>query len=274
MSTTIIKKDLLMAEVIRNLDKKYVLFPWANTEYEGQIQKQGDTVTVQTLPSVSWTTGGTAGASISDSAFTITGENLTADQVAQIRIDVKDISEKQSNLDLHAKIGERIANAKGNLFDAFIASFYSDSNIPSANKVNESSAVTLTKTNIYEEIEKMRVKLDENNVMDEAALFVSPAIASLIRQSALFDGFREGLEARQEAFVGRISGFKVYKTNNGPANRMIGFDKSAIFFVAQMTKMDVRQMATGFTDHIIGEIVYGGKVFAESGKRIVTNRYA
>jgi hypothetical protein len=72
----------------------------------------------------------------------------------------------------------------------------------------------LAKDTIYAAIDLMRVELSKRNAFDQSALFVSPAIASLIRQSALFDGFREGLDVRKNAFVGRMSGFEIYETNN------------------------------------------------------------
>jgi len=41
----------------------------------------------------------------------------------------------------------------------------------------------LTKANVFEQIELMKVALAEQNVTDNIALFVSPSAASLLRQS-------------------------------------------------------------------------------------------
>lgn len=278
MSVTIIKKDLLMKETLRNLDKNFVIFPWANTKYEGEIKKQGDTVSVQLMPSVTFATG-TAGTDIADSGFTITSENLVVDQVKQLRISVKDLDEVQSNLDLHTKIAQRIAVAESDLVDQFIASFYNNANIPAGNKLYSGAAVTLTKSNIHDYLEEMRARMGINNVKGELALFVDPARASLIRLSPLFDGYREGLSLREggvaeNGYVGKLAGFKIYESNNTPANRMLAMGRDSIHFASQMTKMDVRQSPTGFYDNIICELVYGGKVFTETGKSIVTLQYA
>jgi hypothetical protein len=39
-SNTIIKENLLAQEVVRLLDKSFVIMPFANTMYEGQIKQK------------------------------------------------------------------------------------------------------------------------------------------------------------------------------------------------------------------------------------------
>jgi hypothetical protein len=194
--------------------------------------------------------------------------------VAQISISVKNLDKKQSNLDLHQKIAREIAYGKADLLDQFIASFYADANIPAGNKINSGGAVALTKAVVYARIEAMAVKLDEYSVRGERALFVSPAVASLIRQAPEFDGFREGLEVRRNGVIGKMAGFTIFVTRNGPTNRMLAMTKEAIYFVMNFTKMKVTDSPDGFYEKILGEIVYGGKVFVQTGKRIVTDFYS
>jgi len=108
----------------------------------------------------------------------------------------------------------------------------------------------LTKDTVYAAIESMRVKLSERNAFNQAALFVKPATASLIRQSALFDGFREGLDVRKEGFVGRMSGFEIYETNN-IGSYMLAMDKDSIHFVAQWTGYKETQETDAFSSNIL-----------------------
>lgn len=54
-ANTIIKENLLVKETIRLLDKKFVILPWANTEFEDEIKQQGDSVSVQTFPRIQHT---------------------------------------------------------------------------------------------------------------------------------------------------------------------------------------------------------------------------
>ena len=81
--------------------------------------------------------------------------------------------------------------------------------------------------------------------------------------------------SKPKGFVGRMSGFKIMQTNNYPTDTgkkfLVAFDKESIHFVAQMTKIKITDGEKGFYKNFLGEMVYGGKVFAENGKRIVTN---
>jgi transcription elongation GreA/GreB family factor len=96
----------------------------------------------------------------------------------------------QSNLTLTQKVAERFAEAEARLIDNEIRDqilVTQVADIPTANKINVSSPVTLTKTNIFEQIELMRVALAEQNVEDNLCLFVSPSAQSLLLQSGLLD---------------------------------------------------------------------------------------
>lgn len=265
-NNTIIKENLLVKETIRLLDKEFVVMPWANTMYEGEIKRQGDTVSVETFPRVTWSSGTTAGADITASTFTITKETLTVDQLAQINIPVTQVEEIQSNLALRTKIAEQIAYSQRDVLEQFVIGLAAAGAL-AGNKLG-AYATALAKSDIYAAIEAMRVKLEEQNAFGNAALFVKPAIASLIKQSPEFDGFKEGFDARKQAsYIGKMSGFEVYVTNN-IGKYMLALDKDSVHFAAQFTGFDIRQATSGFRSNIIGEVVYGGKVFPENAKRI------
>lgn len=222
MSNTIVKKDLLAKEIIRYLDKKSVISSFANTEYESKsdILKQGDTVSVQSFPSVEFLRGRTAGADITESNFAITSEDLVIDQVAQVNIPVLEIEKIQSNLPLESKIADRIAYAKKQLFDRFVAGFVLDAN--ANNRIAEGAPATLSKTTVVAGVEAMREKLDNNDVDSEnSGLFVNPAVASLVRQSDLYTGFDKGLGYRTGMFSPDIADFKGFKTNNCPRKQKL-----------------------------------------------------
>jgi len=59
MANTITMENMLLKEIMRHLRQSAIILPHANTKYEGELKKQGDTVTVQTVPTVTWTTGAT-----------------------------------------------------------------------------------------------------------------------------------------------------------------------------------------------------------------------
>ena len=275
MSNTIIKVPLLQKETIRLLDRKMVIFPYANTKYTGELKKQWDTVTVETFPNVAFTTWTTAWDPIAGQDITITSENLSVDQAASLRITLKDIEKVQSNLDLEAKIADRIAYAQANLLDDYITSTILNSTNANITKLNDGAAVALDKTNIFEEIEKMVVALKDNNAGENSVLFVAPAVASLLRQSGILDASDAWLAVREKWYLGLISGVIVKEAVNlSSVNKMIMMDRDSVHFVAQLTKVDTRLGTDGFYENIIAELVYGSTIFDENGKRICTNEYS
>jgi hypothetical protein len=283
MADTIIKKDLLQKETIRLLDKKSVFMPHANTKYEGEIRRVGDTVTVQTFPNV--VLGATTpGGVIADQDFTITAENLTAGTSKGLRITVTDIDEAISNLDLHSKVADRIAYALADNFDQLIASHYTDAN--AANQLDDGdlgtatnggagNAATLSTSNVYEAISLMGAKLEDQNVdLMGVNLFVNPSVKALLVQAGFANGSDTGYMDGRRGWVANVAGMDVYVSTNIPAsggsNFIMAFDKDAIHMAQKLTQIDVRQAPDGFFDNIIAETTYGSTVFTENSKRIAT----
>lgn len=263
MANTIVIKDLLMKETIKLLDKNLVQVQFCNRAFEGELKKQGDAVTVQTFPNLTITTGGTAGADISSQNFTITGENLTVDQVAQANVEIRDVEALRSNLALNAKTADRLAYQLAKTYDTFVM-------YKALATTNIVPTVALTKSNIYASIEAMGVILDNNDVpSDSRVLFVNPADASLIRQAPEWDGFREGADMRIKGYVGEWAGFKIYKVTTLPANHMYAMQDGAINFVEQFNDMKITDALTAFRYNIVMETYFGAKVFTENAKKIV-----
>ncbi len=214
MSVTLTLKDFLTRELDRNFDTVNVIAPWANREFEGQIKKQGDTVTVQDLPTLTWSKKKTAGADISDSGFTVGSQNFQITEVAQILIAMKDLDSIRYNRKLQADIALRISESRSRLTDQFIARFARDAN--SSNKENNTTPVTLSTSNVLSEIEKLNVNLGEQNVsMDsKIPLFLSPSAVSILRQGDFLNSTEKGVGIRTKGFIANISGFAIHQTNN------------------------------------------------------------
>lgn len=274
MANTIIVPEIFAKEVIRNRDIKNVFANYVNGAYEGELRMQGDTVTVQTLPTLSFVTGGTAGETISASAFAITEESLVINKVAQLRVTLKDIEETQSNLSLEAKVAGRFAEAEARLMDEVIRDFIladADSKIPSGNKL---SSITASKTTVFPAIEALKVVLAENNVDSNIVLFVEPKIASYLRQSGELDNTDSGWMVRQKGALGLISGFKVIETVALKGKgKMVAMESGAINHVVQLNKYKVADGTDGFYSNLLAEIIYGTKIFGEMGKGIATQAY-
>lgn len=269
-TNTIIKENLLAKETVRLLDKKFVIMNYANTEYEGEIKQQGDTVSVQTFPNIAWSTGTTAGADITASPWTISKETLTVDQLAQLRVEVTNVEEIQSNLSLREKTAERMAYGQAELLEKFIVKLA----VEAAGNSLGAYGTALTNSTVIDAISAIRVALSKNNAFDMAGLFIDPTITALFVKSSWFDGFKEGLDVRRNGFLGRMLGFEVYETNNIGYKVMLAMDKYSVHFAAQWIGFKIAEEAKGFRSNILGEIAYGGKVFTENAKRIATYAYS
>lgn len=269
---TIIKENLLAKEVTKLLDKKFVVMPWANKKYENEIKQQGDTISIETFPNIAWSSGTTAGATISATAFTITKDQLVINQLATFRADVTNVEAIQSNLNLREEIAGRMAYWQAEVLEKYLIKTAVE--WAHASNVLGSLAVSLTTATVYGAIDSIRVALSRQNAFEQAGLFVDPVISSLLRQSTNFDGFREGLDVRMEWYIGKMSGFQIFETNNLGYKQILAFDRNAVHFAAQWTGFKVTNDPTAFVDHILGEMAYDAKVCTENKKRIAIYAYA
>ena len=274
---TIIRPIIFAKEVIRNRDIKNVFYKYANSDYTWELKKAWDTVTVQTLPTLSFASW-TAWAPITASNFTITSENLVIDTVKQLAVTLKDIEMTQSNLTLEEKVAQRFAEAEARLFDEAVRDqilTVQVADIPAGNKLNSAAPITQTKTTVFWDLEAMKVALAEQNVTENLVCFVSPKCASLIRQSGLLDNSDKWLEVRVKGYMGMLSGVEVVETNALTASKeMIMMEKGAVNMVVQLNKYDVRQGTDGFYENLIAEIIYWLKIFGENSKAIAINYVA
>jgi len=271
---TIIRPTIFAKEVVRNRDIKNVFYKYTNSDYTGELKKAWDTVTVQTLPTLSFVSG-TAGAPIAASNFTITSENLVINTVKQLAVTLKDVEMTQSNLSLEEKVAERFAEAEARLFDEAVRDqilVTQVANIPASNKLNSGAPLTLTKANAYSTIEDLVVALAEQNVTENLVAFVAPKAASLIRQSWLLDNSDKWLETRVKWYMWILAWVEIVETNALTASKeIIMMSKGAVNMVVQLNKYDVRQGTDGFYENLIAEIIYGLKIFGENSKACAIN---
>jgi len=266
MANTIIIPEIFAKEVVRNRDIKNVFYPYVNSAYTGELKKAGDTVHVQTLPTLSFSSG-TAGDAITKSEFTITSESLVINNTEQLRITLKGVEMTQSNLDLESKVAERFAEAEARLMDEAVRDQILVTQVADVEVL--ATVASLAKANVFATIEDMKVALAENNVTDNLVLFVAPKAASLLRQSGLLDNSDLGLEVRTKGYMGMISGVKVVESNALTSSKsLILMQDGAVNMVVQLNNYDVRQGTDGFYENLIAEVIYGLKIFGENGKAI------
>ncbi len=274
MANTTFNPIIFSKKVVKNRDIKNVFYSYTNSDFKWELNAAWDTVKVQTLPTLSFSAW-TAWEAITNTDFTITQETLLIDQTRQLRVTLKDIEIKQSDLTLESKVAERFAEAEARLYDEAVRDqilVTQVADIPAANKINDWAPVTLDKTNVFEEIEKMKVALAVQNTTDNLVLFVSPQAASLLRQSNLLDASDLWLETRKKWYMWMISWIKVVETNALTASKeMICMEDWTVNMVVQLNNTDVREWTDWFYSNLIAEIIYWLKIFKEQAKWIVIN---
>ena len=272
MANTVIIPTIFSKEVVRNRDIKNVFYKFTNSDYTGELSASGNTVTVQTLPTLSFASG-TAGAAITATDFTITSENLVIDQVKQLLVRVTNEEKKQSNLDLTMKIAGRFAEAEARLFDIAVRDqilVTQVGNIPTANKLNSGAPITLTPALAYTSILNLSEALDNQNVEEEGRVaFVSPNFANNLMQSSFLDSTDAGLDVRFKGYVGMVNGVKIVKTNALTASKeVIMLQEGAVNMVVQLNTAEVMKATDGAYENVFAELIYGLKIFGENAKAI------
>ena len=284
MANTILSPTFFSKEVIRNRDIKNVFYKYTNSDYTGELKKAGDTVTVQTLPTLTFTAAAITWAwtwavwtwpweAITASDFTITNENLVINTYAPLRIVLRDIEKTQSNLSLEMKVAERFAEAEARLYDEAVRDqilVTQVADIPADNKLDSGAPITLTPALAYTSVLNLSEALDKQNVDEEnRVMFVSPNFSNNLMQSGFLDASDTGLNTRFKGYVGMVNGVKIVKTNALTASKeAIMMAENAVNMVVQLNNYDVREGADGFYENLIAEVIYGVKIFGENAKAI------
>jgi hypothetical protein len=179
--------------------KKTIFMEIANTMYEGDVKKFGDTVRIRTYPDITisnYSKGQKLNIQLPDSTAT----SLTIDKGKYFNFLVDDVDETQSDLDLVNAFSETAAEQLAVGIDADVLqntySSANSSNIGATAGVNSAAfnlgaanaPITLTKANILEYIVDVRSVLKEQNVPDESLWIVLPPhFTNLIPKSDFFE---------------------------------------------------------------------------------------
>lgn len=293
MANNIITQNIFSKETIRKLDREVILLGHTNRAYEGDIKQAGDSVRVQTLPTLTFTASSITGAgdftdanvgtgpggAITASDFVITVENLIIDKYTEKLVRLTEHEITQSNLSLEEKVASRFAEGMGTLLDDQVRDqilVTQVADIPTANKINSVTPVTLTTANVYGEIMKLRAALKKQNVkVANMRLFVSTDVETLLLQSDFVKGSDAGVGIMKTGYIGTVGGVQVYSTTSLDAsNEMIMMADGAVNTVVQITNVKMTDGTDGFYKNVLAQIVWGMKVFGENAKAIAINYVA
>lgn len=288
MANTIITPAIFSNEVIRNLDRDTVFLAHTNRAYEGELKQKGDTVRVQTLPTLTFTASSITGAgdltnsdvgtgpggAITASDFAITIENLVINSYTEKRVTLPNIQEVQSNLSLEQKVAARFSEGMGTMMDDLVVTQILTTqvaDIPAANKLDSGVPITLSSSNVYTAVINLRKALRAKNVkVANMRLFVSTDAEAFLLQSSQFtSGSNDAFQVVKTGFIGMIAGVPVYVTTAlDTSKEMIMMAEGAVNCVVQVSDTKVTEGTDGFYTNVLTQMIWGMKIFGENAKAV------
>lgn len=257
-----------------------------NTDYEGDIAGQGDSVVIRTTPDIvisPYTHGEEILYQLPESA----NVTLNIDQALTFSFAIDSIDKFQTDIDLLSDWTEDAGKQLGITVDRDLLAYAAANAGQSGATAGAISGdinlgitgvagpVTLTATNVVDWIVDMGIVLDEDNVPDDERFLVVPArVLGLIKRSDLKDASLAGdaTSISRNGLVGMIDRFTVYHSNLAPAGvaggllagefSVIAGHRSGMTFAGQIQDDKLVHMLnpTSHGELIRGLMVYGREV--------------
>lgn len=250
------------AETInRELEKAHVFVTDTNRQYEGDVKAKGDSVRILGVGKPTITTQ--LGKKITlGAAEDVTDQSITLpiNHVAYFNYKVDDIDKRQSVGGLMEALSKETSEGLADEMDKFVANLALDKSAV----VADATAVTITKDNILSEIDKLLVKLLENDVKRTSKITLTlPPKFSMILKQAYTDLDTNNSEMLKNGVVGKYNGIIIKESNNCAQdtnkNYMLQMKTNrAIAFVNPMTHIEPYRPEGGFSDAVKGFILYDG----------------
>lgn len=263
------------------LTKFYTGTVWgeiANTDYEGEITAHGDEVKIRTRPDIT-VRDYVKGQNLNYENPTAPTVSLLIDQGKYFAFNVYDVDKHQSDIGLMNEWSEDGSEQMKIAVDAdILGAIFADAHAANAganagaisgdiNLGTSAAPLTLTKSNIVDQIVDYGVVLDEQNVPESERAIILPAKAcARIKTSELKDASLtgDGKSTLRNGKIGMIDRFTIYSSNNMSYNSgkydVIFCHKSALTFASQITNMETLKNPNDFGDLVRSLFVYGWEV--------------
>ena len=267
--------EIWSGKLIENFYDATILSAIANTDYEGEIRRMGDTVNIRTTPEITIKTyvkGQTLTVENPDKPkiqlVIDKGEYFACieDDVDKVQADINlmDTWSKDASERMKIKIDQRVLGA----IMADVAAFNEGA---AAGRISGNidlgttgSAIAITKDNVLNYLVDMGTVLDEANVPESNRFVVIPAkMAGFIKKSDLKDASLTGdaQSVLRNGRLGMIDRFTIYMSHNLPVTSgkfdILAGHKMGFTFASQMTEMETIRSESTFGNIIRGLQVYG-----------------
>lgn len=254
----------------------------ANTDYEGEIKKEGDKVHIRTLPDIE-IHDYVKGTNLNIQRPNPGKVQLSIDHAQYFNIGIDDIDKFQSDLDYVNKWaahgGKQLAIAQDR---RVLANVYADAHArnkgATAGKISQNinlgaagAAIQLTKTNIVEFLVDVGLVFAEQDVPEDQRKVVLPAWAcSLIKKSELKDASLsgDGTSMLRNGRIGMVDNMEIFSSNQvssvidtgAAAWNALACHRDALTFAAQLTESRTFQAESTFGWFARSLVVYGFEV--------------
>ena len=257
-----------------------------NTDYEGQIRKQGDSVIIRSIPTVT-IVDYKIGDTLTYTHPSSTPVTLLIDKGKAWAVELDDVNKVQSDLPLLNKFTDdaamqmKIAIETAFFADAVIAAGMHAKNTGSGAGVSSASfdlgatgsPVQVTDANVLDYIVDCGTVLDEQNVPENGRWMVIPTwMAGLIKKSDLKDASLTGdsQSVLRNGRIGMIDRFTLFSSNLLKHSTTAWYEalfgvNDAITFATQLTETESLRSPDSFADRVRGLQVYGYQVTKPEG---------
>lgn len=248
-----------------------------NRNYEGEIQSYGDTVKINSIGSVTigdYTKNDTIG---EPEVLTDAQRTLVIDQSKYFHFMVDDIDQAQQNPKVMQQAMAEAAYALRNTADLFIANRMVQDALAENMIGDDTTPVVPTKSDAYEYLVDLSVKLDEANVPEEGRWVIVPPWyhGLMLKDDRFTHATTSGDGVIRNAVVGRAAGFTVLKSNNVPNTegtnyKIIAGHAMAFSYAEQVNQVEAYRPEKRFADAVKGLHLYGGKVIRPEALAVMT----
>ena len=248
------------ARLLAHLENALVAKNFFNSDYEGEISDQGDTVRINQIGNVSIFDYQRNQDMNPPEDLSTAAQDLVVDQGKAFNFQVDDVDRVQMRADLMDGAMERSAFALAEVEDTFLFGLLAAA-VPVSNRV----AATITSADeMYELLVQLRTIMVKNNVPFAGRRVAAPpeAVAMLLKDDRFVATGAGQAETRlASGLVGRAAGFEIYEVNTTPGgNTLLAGHQLASTFASQIVKTEAYRMERRFADGVKGLSVYGAKV--------------
>ena len=242
----------------------------ANTDWEGEIANQGDTITIRTAPSITINDYAGAGTTLADQVPVPSTVDMQINKGKYFSVQVNDVLAYQADMDLMNMFTEDAAKQlKIAIENEVFFQYFVTEGAAAANKGATAGAISgsynlgtdaapvdqATPANVLKTILRMSAALDEQNVPEDGRwLIMTPHDRQLLMQTDIAQAYFTGDTAStiRTGKIGMLDRFTVYVSNllpKGQAGKALVAGLSATSSGASVSNAKVRRMMVAGTQH-------------------------